>query len=152
VADRLLLDLEAEGLVKIAVWPWGGSPQIIMSRPLAWPLDEAVLEDLRWYLEDYLRAPFGVWEDRGPRVASQLMVLGSIGEHSARGLFWCSSGYRGWCRSRSQPGHVSLPSATLWTAPGNLEALVCRIRLCYQGVLLSVVVFLEFFRGNIATG
>ena len=40
-----------------------------MSRaPLAWPLDADALEDLRWYLEDYLLAPFGVWEERGPAV------------------------------------------------------------------------------------
>src|ERR1700683_2838585 len=39
-----------------------------------------------------------------------------------------------------------------WTAPGNLEALTCRIRLCYQRVLLNVVAFLEFFRRNIAAG
>ena len=36
---------------------------------LAWPLTAEELEDLRWYLEDYLRAPFGVYEDRGPRIA-----------------------------------------------------------------------------------
>jgi hypothetical protein len=28
--------------------------------PLAWPLGGGALEDLRWYLEDYLLAPFGV--------------------------------------------------------------------------------------------
>ena len=35
---------------------------------LAWPLDEDALEELRWYLEDYLRAPCGVYEDRGRRL------------------------------------------------------------------------------------
>jgi hypothetical protein len=39
-----------------------------------------------------------------------------------------------------------------WTAPGNLEALACRIWLCYQCVLLGIVVFLEFLRGNIVAG
>jgi hypothetical protein len=39
-----------------------------------------------------------------------------------------------------------------WTAPGNLEALTCRIRLCYQGILLRVVPFLEFFRRAIIAG
>jgi hypothetical protein len=43
---------------------------------LAWPLDGDALEDLRWYLEDYLRAPFGVWEDRGPAVQGQLAGWG----------------------------------------------------------------------------
>ena len=41
------------------------------------------------------------------------MVLGSIGEHSARGLLRCWSGYLGWCPSCSQPGIVSLPPGTL---------------------------------------
>jgi hypothetical protein len=36
--------------------------------PLAWPLDAGALEDLRWYLEDYLQAPYGVWQDRGPAI------------------------------------------------------------------------------------
>jgi hypothetical protein len=29
----------------------------IADTPLAWPLDAEALEDLRWYLEDYLLAP-----------------------------------------------------------------------------------------------
>ena len=39
-------------------------------------MGEEALEDLRWYLEDYLRAPFGVWEDRGPRVEARLAGWG----------------------------------------------------------------------------
>lgn len=40
------------------------------------PIDATELEDLRWYLEDYLTAPFGVWEDRGPAVAGKLAGWG----------------------------------------------------------------------------
>jgi transcriptional regulator with XRE-family HTH domain len=36
-----------------------------------------------------------------------------------------------------------------WYAPGNLEALACRIQLCYQTDLLIVVISLELFRGNV---
>jgi hypothetical protein len=43
---------------------------------LAWPLGSDALEDLRWYLEDYLSAPFGVYDDRGVRVAGQFEVWG----------------------------------------------------------------------------
>jgi hypothetical protein len=51
--------------------------------PLAWPLDADALEDLRWYLEDYLLAPFGVWDDRGPAVQTKLtgwgeQIFGSV--------------------------------------------------------------------------
>ena len=40
--------------------------------PLSWPLDSDALEDLRWYLEDYLDAPYGVYEDRGAYVEAAL--------------------------------------------------------------------------------
>src|SRR5271156_3403518 len=56
MADRLVVDLDA--------------------MPLTWPLDKDALEDLRWYLEDYLRAPFGVYEERGARVEDQLASWG----------------------------------------------------------------------------
>src|SRR3954451_819131 len=36
------------------------------------PLTAEELEDLRWYVEDYLRAPYAVWEDRGQAVADRL--------------------------------------------------------------------------------
>ena len=46
-------------------------------------LTAEALEELRWYLEDYLLAPFGVWEERGPAVARELagwgeQVFGSV--------------------------------------------------------------------------
>ena len=58
-------------------------PEEVSRAPLAWPLDAEALEDLRWYLEDYLLAPFGVWEDRGPAVQDKLagwgdQVFGSV--------------------------------------------------------------------------
>ena len=40
------------------------------------PLDDEALERLRWYLEDYLRAPYGVYEDRGRAVAEGLAGWG----------------------------------------------------------------------------
>ena len=76
MADRLLVDLDAGGQVTVAIWPEGGLPETVSQAGLVWPLDEGALEDLRWYLEDYLRAPFGVWEDRGPRVAARLAGWG----------------------------------------------------------------------------
>ena len=65
------------------VWPDGGFPELVSRAPLEWPLDADALEDLRWYLEDYLLAPFGVWEDRGPAVQAKLagwgdQVFGSV--------------------------------------------------------------------------
>ena len=76
VVDRLLVDLDADGLVTVDMWPEGGLPETVSRRRLEWPLDGDELEDLRWYLEDYLRAPFGVWQERGPRIQARLAGWG----------------------------------------------------------------------------
>lgn len=77
VADRLLVDLTADGLV--SVWQTLGdevpSP-VAQPTPLEYPLATDELEDLRWYVEDYLRAPFGVYEQRGTEIAGQLPEWG----------------------------------------------------------------------------
>ena len=73
--DRLLVDL-GDGQAKVLWSPEGGLPEEVSRAPLAWPLEADALEDLRWYLEDYLLAPFGVWEDRGPAVRTKLAEWG----------------------------------------------------------------------------
>jgi hypothetical protein len=85
VPDRLVVDLGGDGQAGVLLWPDGGGvPEPVSSRvPVAWPLDAAALEDLRWYLEDYLLAPFGVWQERGPAVQERLAgwgdeVFGSV--------------------------------------------------------------------------
>ena len=60
----------------MTVSPDGGLSEKVSRAPLAWPLGAAALEDLRWYLEEYLLAPFGVWEDRGPAVQGKLAGWG----------------------------------------------------------------------------
>ena len=40
------------------------------------PLTTEQREDLRWYLEDYLQAPFAVYEERGEKIQSQLVSWG----------------------------------------------------------------------------
>ena len=81
--DRLLVDLGNDGQAEVLVWPDGGLPELVSRAPFGWPLDADADEDLRWYLEDYLLAPFGVWEDRGPAVQGKLVgwgdqVFGSV--------------------------------------------------------------------------
>ena len=76
VADRLVVDLGGDGQAAILSWPAQGVPEELSRGPLAWPLEAGALEDLRWYLEDYLLAPFGVWEARGPEVAGKLAGWG----------------------------------------------------------------------------
>jgi tetratricopeptide (TPR) repeat protein len=74
--DRLLVDLGKDRQAEVQVWPDGGMPELVSRAPLAWPLDADADEDLRWYLEDYLLAPFGVWEARGPAVQGKLAGWG----------------------------------------------------------------------------
>ena len=81
--DRLLVDLGDDGQAEVLAWPDEGMPERVSRAPLTWPLDGDALEELRWYLEDYLLAPFGVWEDRGPAVQGKLagwgdLVFGSV--------------------------------------------------------------------------
>ncbi len=91
--DRLLVDLGNDGQAEVLVWPDGGLPEPVSRAPFGWPLDGDALEDLRWYLEDYMLAPFGVWEDRGPAVQAKLArwgdrVFGSVfGAGSARDAY-----------------------------------------------------------------
>jgi hypothetical protein len=62
VVDRLFVDLTADGRVSVSTMLEGELPGGAAGEPgaLDWPLDADALEELRWYLEDYLRAPFGV--------------------------------------------------------------------------------------------
>ena len=76
MTDRLLVDLLADGRMSVAMWPDQEMPQTVAESNLSWPLDHQALEDLRWYLEDYLRVPFGVYEDRGSEIQTNLASWG----------------------------------------------------------------------------
>ncbi|QKW20922.1 tetratricopeptide repeat protein [Kitasatospora sp. NA04385] len=77
--ERLLVELTADGLVVVSEWRGGEAfpSQVGEPVPLEWPLDARALDDLRWYLEEYLRAPFGVYSERGPRIAGRLPEWGA---------------------------------------------------------------------------
>jgi hypothetical protein len=45
--------------------------------PFSSPLGEDEREDLRWYLEDYLIAPYAVYEERGHKVEERLPEWGT---------------------------------------------------------------------------
>jgi len=117
VPDRLVVDLGADGRATVLSWPAHGMPEPLSpAAPLTWPLDAAALEDLRWYLEDYLLAPFGVWEDRGPAVAGK---LAGWGEQAFESVFGPGPARDAYQRARDQglelvfrsadPGLLALP-------------------------------------------
>lgn len=75
MTDRLLVDLSADGRVSVSTLLDGEISANPVGEPfeLAWPLDADAMEDLRWYLEDYLRAPF---------VAARHFVASGSGENA----------------------------------------------------------------------
>jgi tetratricopeptide (TPR) repeat protein len=77
MVDRLLVDVDVEGRVSVSTWRADELPSAATEpAELTWPLNADQHEDLRWYLEDYLRAPYGVYEDRGSRIAQHLPEWG----------------------------------------------------------------------------
>ena len=114
VADRLLVDLGADSQAAVLLWPDGGLPEQVSQTSLAWPLDGDALEDLRWYLEDYLLAPFGVWEDRGPAVQAKLAEWGDLVFGSVFGSGPARDAYQ---RARDQSLELVFRSAS----PGPLS-------------------------------
>ena len=77
MADRLFVDLAADGQASVSACLDGELPgEAHEPYSTTWPLDAGALEELRWYLEDYLREPFGVYEDRGPEAAARLVPWG----------------------------------------------------------------------------
>jgi tetratricopeptide (TPR) repeat protein len=94
LADRLQVDLGADSQVAVS-WSSARSDQARAAahQQLVWPLGADALEELRWYLEDYLRVPYGVWEERGPAVQQRLASWGEaifasiFGERHARDAY-----------------------------------------------------------------
>jgi tetratricopeptide (TPR) repeat protein len=78
VVDRLLVDVDVDGHAQVSSWVADEFPQRVgqTPQPMNWPLATEAIDQLRWYLEDYLSAPFGVYGDDGPRVAEQLSEWG----------------------------------------------------------------------------
>jgi tetratricopeptide (TPR) repeat protein len=95
------------------------------------PIGAEELEDLRWYLEDYLQTPFGVYSDRGSRIAGQLADWGRALFDSALGTDQVCGEYTGLDARglaeivvRSEvPGRLGLPWE-LMRAPGASGPLV----------------------------
>ena len=101
-----------------------------MSGLFEWPLGAEALEDLRWYLEDYLRSPFGVWQERGPQVQAR---LADWGEAVFASVFVPGPALDAYLRSRDQGLELLFRSSSasqlalpweLMRDPGGPAALV----------------------------
>jgi tetratricopeptide (TPR) repeat protein len=108
LVDKLFVDLDGGGLVSVAISLEGGPPEAASKNRLEWPLDDEALEDLRWYLEDYLRAPYGVWEERGPRIQDRLAAWG---EEIFGSVFGPASARDAYQRAQSQNLELVIRSA-----------------------------------------
>ncbi|MFB6889852.1 tetratricopeptide repeat protein [Kitasatospora sp. NPDC056327] len=79
MVERLVLDLHTDGRMSVTEWP-AGEVSPASAGDAGWlrrPLDDTARESLRWYLEDYLRSPFGAYGERGPHIARQLPGWGA---------------------------------------------------------------------------
>ena len=61
-------------------------------------LNPQELEDLRWYLEDYLPAPYAVWEEKGSAIKAQ---LSGWGERLFRSIFGSGKQMKAYLQARS---------------------------------------------------
>ncbi|MFI6318756.1 CHAT domain-containing protein [Nonomuraea sp. NPDC050556] len=111
VVDRLLVDIDADGRVSVAIWLAAEQFPRAVGQPVevAWPLDEQALEDLRWYLEDYLRHPFAVYSDRGSDIAAKLPAWGESVFEAIFGSVPVRAAYAT-VRARGHPVEVVLQS------------------------------------------
>ncbi|MEV4767741.1 tetratricopeptide repeat protein [Micromonospora humida] len=100
LTERLMLDLSPDGHVLLQSWPSGEYPSSVSGLPpLAWPLTDAQLAELRWYLENYLQEPFGVYGEHGPQLAAQLPVWGA---QIFAAAFPTGSAREAWVRARAR--------------------------------------------------
>ncbi|MFD9563189.1 tetratricopeptide repeat protein [Streptomyces sp. NPDC059994] len=107
LTERLLVDLRDDGRVQVSSWPAAEHSPRPAGEPveLVWPLDEQEMADLRWYLEQYLRMPFGVYEQRGPRVAAQLPEWGA---RIFSALFATAEAKQAYTEARTRGGQLEI--------------------------------------------
>ena len=125
VSDRVMVDCGPDGRLLVSAWQNGELAPGRAAQPfdLVWPLDSEALEDLRWYLEDYLRAPYGVYGDRGARVAGSCGLGASRSSELVFGSALARDAYvRGPERRRASEVVLRSSSAAFLGLPWELMA------------------------------
>ena len=75
--NRLIVEELANGDgVRVSLQREGQYAEAADAAPFGSPLSNGDLEDLRWYLEDYIAAPYAVYEERGQTIATKLRAWG----------------------------------------------------------------------------
>jgi hypothetical protein len=110
MTDQLLVEIDGDGRVSVYE-KLDGEPANLVGEPVQWvqPLPADALEDLRWYLEDYLWVPFGVYSDRGEQVAARLPEWGARLFQSTLGAGRAHRSYVA-ARTRGRPIEVVIQS------------------------------------------
>ena len=67
------------------------APRLADAVKLEHPFDKEALTDLRWYLEDYLRLPYGIFPDEAAKIEQKLQTWG---EELFNLVFRSSKGFR----------------------------------------------------------
>ncbi|MEM6425509.1 MAG: CHAT domain-containing protein [Cyanobacteria bacterium P01_D01_bin.128] len=76
MATHRLLVRHADDTIQIS-WQRGqAAPRFTDSVPFEHPFDEKTLERLRWYLEDYISFPYGIFPDQAVQVEQQFQTWG----------------------------------------------------------------------------
>ena len=108
MSDRLIVDLTDDGRLLVGTWLDGESSSEVVGEPLTlmWPLDSDALEDLRWYLEDYMDLPDGGAVTRARRIEGDLERWGRT-LHDA--LFTAKENGRNRVQAFSLSAEVEIP-------------------------------------------
>lgn len=77
MADRLVVDLNPDGTASVSTQLGDDLPNVGPSFEPGWSLEDNALDELRWYLEDYLRLPYGVYRERGQQAQQRLAEWGA---------------------------------------------------------------------------
>ncbi|MEV0379178.1 tetratricopeptide repeat protein [Nonomuraea sp. NPDC050643] len=135
--DRLLVDVADGGWLSLSVLLAGESLPQPVGEPVqvALPLGRDALEDLRWYLEDYLRHPYAVYSDRGSRVAARLPEWG---EALFRAVFGPAEARAAHAAVRARGNQVELVFRSMFELPWELMVDPARgVPLALDGVAIT---------------
>jgi tetratricopeptide (TPR) repeat protein len=110
MAHRLQVEELADGRVAVGLQRSGQIFAEAAGGPVAFesPFGAAQREDVRWYLEDYLIAPYAVYEERGRAVEARLPELGRSLFESLFGVG--KPGHDAYVKSREGPAELVILS------------------------------------------